>query len=116
MMRKTLLNLSNERKDFIGTVTKFGRKTSKYGTKDITLLLEDVKLLSGQIVSDHIWVTYGSWAGNIKLNDIIQFTATIYKYNKGGYIRQGIIKRKTSDYGLKNIKNVQIIQRKRLIN
>ena len=84
-MRKALEEIEDIRGTFVGT---FVRKGSKNGYKgpEPTLLLKDVKDLSGKYITDHLWFNYTKGfqkLGELKEGDVVQFDARSKAYEKG---------------------------------
>jgi hypothetical protein len=83
-MRKQLAKLDGVRGTFTGTVVRFGSKTS-YGYTVRTLLLVNVRDLTDNPITDHLWfnLTKGFAALNLLPGDVVQFDARVKPYTKG---------------------------------
>jgi len=86
-MREKLKNIGNEeRHTFTGEFVRFGEKKAYKGHKpDITVLLSNVKDEKGQVLTDHLWMSYtkGFESCDLKKYDIVQFDARVAVYEKG---------------------------------
>jgi hypothetical protein len=117
-MRTQLQKIEGERKPFIGTFIRYGKK-SRYKPKkvitnkgkimwidyDITVLMNNIHDTSGKLVADHLWfnLTKGfEQLGDLKEGTQIKFEARVKPYVKG-YVnyRQDIDDREI-DYRLSN--------------
>ena len=97
-MRETLKQIgSGERHTFVGVFERTGYKTEqdRLGHKHYhpTLLLLDVKTLSGEPVTGHLWFNYTKafqGLGQLRQGDLIQFDARVDVYYKGYHTEQKI--------------------------
>lgn len=104
IMRKKLKELgSGERYTFIGTFERWGEKPAYRGYPIKTILLKDVKLMGGDLVTDHLWFTAGKQFESFSLSvgDCVQFNARVKPYTKGykGY-REDVYNPISIDYKL----------------
>ena len=106
-MRKTLLDLVGEKGRFDATFVEFGTRINFEGEAVKTLLLKDVKFMSGEIVTDHAWINSNISLDKIDLkpNDILRFDAEIKRYFKP--YRSG--RPAEYDFGFNKIRNPHII-------
>ena len=118
-MRKKLKNLgSQERHRFIGTVQKFGMKSSIWESSS-TICLVNVKLCGeNEILTDHIWLTVGKQLADMELQegDIISFDARVDSYRKGykGFIDGIFMDQTTKDYKLSRPTKIKLENRNNL--
>jgi hypothetical protein len=85
-MREELEKQYGERKKFVGTFKRFGRKRDYNGNIVRTVLLVNVKDENDKIVADHLWFNYTKRfqkLGGLHQGDIIEFYARVKKYFKG---------------------------------
>lgn len=91
----------------------FGR----YGIKRETILLYQVTTLAGIVLTDHVWVRSISAFGKIhpiNEGDVIKFTATIKRYQKGYLgddINLRLAKKPMVDYTLIGLQNVKVFRK-----
>jgi hypothetical protein len=88
-------------------VKRYGEKSSYKGTKERTLLLVDIKDISGATVTDHLWMKVGKRLSSLAAlpGDRVQFDARVTEYVKG-YRKSG-----ARDYRLSFPTKVQVVQR-----
>ncbi|HWY11337.1 MAG TPA: hypothetical protein VN026_08430 [Bacteroidia bacterium] len=113
-MRNELKKIQGKRGKFYGVFERYGTKTNWKGYPEDTVLLKDIKDLTGKIVADHLWfnLTKGfEKIGQMIEGDIIQFEARAKPYTKG-YVnyREGIDDRRT-DYRLSHPTKFYIISK-----
>lgn len=113
-MRTTLQGLNGRKTGFIAVFWKYGTYR-KAGITGNTILLRDLRDLSGRRLADHTWINYTAGfdvAGIFRRGDVVQFTATVGEYVRG-YMGQKIDDRLarpvTIDYRLKYPRHVQKI-------
>lgn len=84
-MRKLLKQQEGRRGEFRGTVAQFGTKRAFRGPDLPTMMLRDVKDETGQIVTDHLWMTVGKQLSrlNVQVGEKIVFVARVTRYEKG---------------------------------
>ena len=84
-MRKLLKQQMGRRGEFRATVAQFGTKSAFRGPDLSTMLLKDVKDETGQIVTDHLWMTVGKQLSrlNVQVGEEIVFVARVTRYEKG---------------------------------
>ena len=84
-MRKLLKQQEGRRGEFRGTVAQFGTKSAFRGPDLPTMLLKDVKDETGQIVTDHLWMTVGKQLSrlNVQVGEEVVFVARVTRYEKG---------------------------------
>lgn len=102
-MRKELEKKDGERKKFIATVSRLGKKTNYLGHREDTILLVNIAdAETNQPVTEHLWFSFtkGFEAAGIKPGDTIEFTARVRKYSKGYVNRRYGIDKKQTDYRL----------------
>jgi len=99
---------------FVATFVKYGTYRSN-GVVGRSILLQNLKTVSGQLLSDHIWINYTAGfdaIGELFKGDKIRFTAIVKTYLKG-YFGRNIddrLKRETGlDYRLAFPRNVEIV-------
>lgn len=87
-MREELKKKDNDRDTFMGVFIRFGTKNG-YKHKEPTVLLQDVRDMEGNILTDHLWFNYTKefkklWEEkNLFAFDIIKFNARVKGYWKG---------------------------------
>lgn len=84
-MRKLLKQQIGRRGEFRATVAQFGTKSAFRGPDLPTMLLRDVKDETGQIVTNHLWMTVGKQLSrlNVQVGEEIVFVARVTRYEKG---------------------------------
>ena len=84
MVRKKLEQINDKRSTFTGIVDRFGIKNG-YKGPERTVLLKDIKDISGKIVTNHLWfnLTKGFSKLNLKTYDVVKFDARVTPYVKG---------------------------------
>jgi len=114
-VRSGLIRLEDIRKTFTGTFERYGTRTNWNGFSEKTVLLVDIKDLSGKKVTGHIWfhLTKGfNGLGELKKGTVIQFDARVKSYIKGykGY-REEVQWEKPieEDYKLNNPTKIKIL-------
>ncbi len=110
-MRQRLKVIDGERKTFVGTFVRFGKK-SRYRPKkvgdtwvdyDETVLLADIRDLDGAPVTDHLWFNFTKGfasLGDLSEGDVIRFDARVKPYTKGYVNRREWIDTRETDYKL----------------
>ena len=88
---------------------------NRYGTQySGTILLKDITRVDGTSLTDHHWfpLTRGFERLALQQGDIVEFSATIARYWKGGYQNQGqnILKPLAIDYGLQRLTNIRKVE------
>lgn len=105
IMRRVLKSLEGVRTAFRGTVVQFGVKSGYTGLDLPTLMLKDVMDGTGNVVTDHLWLSIGKQLAALHLQsgDVIAFQARVTAYEKGykGY-REDVYKPIEIDYRLSN--------------
>ena len=105
IMRRALKSLEGVRTAFRGTVVQFGMKSGYTGQDLPTLMLKDVMDGTGNVVTDHLWLSIGKQLAALHLQrgDVIAFQARVTAYEKGykGY-REDVYKPIEIDYRLSN--------------
>ena len=84
-MRKLLKQQMGRRGEFRATAAQFGTKSAFRGPDLSTMMLKDVKDETGQIVTDHLWMTVGKQLSrlNVQVGEEIVFVARVTRYEKG---------------------------------
>jgi hypothetical protein len=84
MMRKELAKIDGVRATFQGTFVRLGQKNGYRGPLT-TVLLSDIRDLSGNPVCDHLWFNYtkGFSALNLWGGELVEFDARVAEYEKG---------------------------------
>jgi len=113
-MRTELQSLEGRKVQFVATFVKYGTYRSN-GVVGRSILLQNLKTVSGQLLSDHIWINYTAGfdaIGELLKGDNVRFTAIVKTYLKG-YFGRNIddrLKRETGlDYRLVFPRNVEIV-------
>lgn len=119
-MRKELSKINGTRTSFTGTFERFGTKSNYKGPPSKTILLKDIKRLSGEIVADHLWFIVGKRfdAANLTEGDTIKFDARVTPYIKGykGYRDDFFDAPIEKDYRLSYPTNIRKIEPQTCIN
>lgn len=118
MTRKNLQKIGRkERHRFTATFVRFGEKNGYWGSKK-TILLKNIKLLdTDEIVTDHLWFTYGKLFERLNLNkgDVIEFNARVGKYTKGWISKKNWYERGCppvqTDYKLEYPSKITVVSR-----
>lgn len=85
-MRDALEDVEGERHRYFGVFEKFGTKSAYRGPPIQTVLLKDVKSISGDYICDHLWFNYTKGfekLGELKTGDLVEFDARSEMYAKG---------------------------------
>jgi hypothetical protein len=110
-MRKLLKQQEGRRGEFRATVAQFGTKSAFRGPDLPTMLLRDVKDETGQIVTDHLWMTVGKQLSrlNVQVGEEIVFVARVTRYEKGykGFREDVFAAPPSTDYRLSYPTNVR---------
>ncbi len=103
---------NGERRRFVGTFVRFGKKTGWKGKTLTTILIEYIKDANNKTVCDHLWFNQTKEFESLKLKkgDRIAFDARVKKYYKGyqGY-REDVDKPVEMDFRLANPTKVQVV-------
>ena len=103
--------INGVRQTYTGIFVRFGRK-NRYKPKNVgghwidydeTILLQNIKNLSGSRITDHLWFNYTigfSKLGKLVEGDIIQFDARVGEYVKGYVNNRDYIDDRQLDYKL----------------
>ena len=113
-MRRELKKEEGQRKRFVATFVKLGRKTNYLGYSDETILLKNIiDADTGRVVADHMWFAYTKSFQHIRLNDgiLIEFEARIKLYKKGYVNRRYKVDNRTTDYRLSHPTKVCLRER-----
>lgn len=114
--RKAWELLVGKRKVFRGTVKRFGHKHRQGADikRGATLLLVDVHQKHSKNVIDHVWVEYtpelAKFGEHIRPNGIIEFSAIVSTYTKGGKNIYGKGSGTFDDLELSDLKRVTIVK------
>ena len=100
-MREELEKIYGERKKFIGTFKRFGKKRDYNGNIVLTVLLINVKDENGEFVADHLWFNYTkrfhnafiSWTFILGISAIIALDSFIsaLSYSSPRYLAREIV-------------------------
>jgi len=111
-MRTELEKMDEVRDTFTGTFVKFSTKNGYKGIEK-TVLLKDIKDMSGRIMTDHLWFNFTKGFSELNLieNDVVQFDARVKEYEKGyrGY-RDDVYKPIETDYKLSHPTKIRKIK------
>jgi hypothetical protein len=82
--RKALAVRDGERFRCRASVTRFGSKRAYGGGTEATILLSDIRdVVTGRVLSDHLWFTSGKWCSGLQIDAVIEFDARVSDYEKG---------------------------------
>jgi hypothetical protein len=84
-VRKELEKIDEVRSTFTGTFVRGGIKNGWKGRIDKTVLLKNIRNLSGVLMCDHLWfnLTKQFCALSLVEGDVVQFDARVKEYEKG---------------------------------
>ncbi len=84
-MRKLLKQQMGRRGEFRATVAQFGTKSANLGPDLSTMMRKRVKDETGQLVTDHLWMTVGTQLSrlNVQVGEELVFAARVTRYEKG---------------------------------
>jgi hypothetical protein len=84
-MRKQLEQINGVRSTFTGTFVRLGLKKGWKGVPDQTVLLKDIRDITGKKVASHVWMNFTTGFDDIVLNegDRVIFDARVKEYIKG---------------------------------
>lgn len=113
--RQAFASRNGDRGTYSATFVRFGTKDGWVGPVP-TVLLKDVKDLTGLVVTDHLWfnLTKGFDACNLQPGDVVAFDARVAIYRKGyqGYRdKLRFEKPITYDYKLSHPTKVGVVRR-----
>jgi hypothetical protein len=111
-MRKILIDSLGDRKKFVGTFVRLGKKKNYRGYSEETILLKDIKdVETGKIVTDHVWFAYTKSFQSIALlpGAQIEFVARIKQYEKGYRNVRYKIDNRTIDYKLSHPTKISLV-------
>ncbi len=113
-MRNLLEKQEGRRGEFRGTVALFGTKTAFRGPDIPTVMLMDVKDETGEIVTDHLWMTVGKQLTCLKVQvgEEIVFAARVTPYEKGykGHREDVYDAPRSLDYRLSNPTQIRRVE------
>ena len=90
-------------------VERFEHKRARRGRDVLTLLLADLRdAVTGEALTDHLWLPHGKWADGLAEGDRIAFDARVLTYQKGhqGY-GWNVVRSGTVDWQLERPSRVQ---------
>ena len=109
-MRQTLAAREEERATFVGTFEHFGTKRGWQGATLQTVLLKDIRDITGTHVCDHLWFNLTRAFATLQLQsgDVVQFDARVKEYIKGYFGRRDEVwKPAEVDYKLSHPTKIQ---------
>lgn len=112
-MRKQLADKEGERRKFVATFTRLGKKTGYTGFSEETILLSNVQdVASGERMTDHVWFSFtkGFQLFALKEGDLLEFEARVKLYTKGYVNKSLTIKKSRMDYKLSNPTKIRIVK------
>ncbi len=115
-MRKILEKSKGERKRFIGTFSRTGKKMSYTGYSEDTILLTNIiDAETGLAITDHLWFSYtsGFEKANLKEGCLVEFEARVRKYEKGYANKKLGLDLRKHDYKLSHPTKIKIVSTKR---
>jgi hypothetical protein len=85
-IRQKLKAIDGERRSFVATFERLGRKAG-YNGQDFTVILTNVRLSSGEAVTGHLWFNYTKGFQDLYLvkGDRVSFDARATAYTKGSH-------------------------------
>jgi hypothetical protein len=83
--RVALRAMDEQRRTFRGVFVRYGIKRGWRGAHERTVLLRDISLPDGEIVTDHLWfnLTQGLALADLQPGDVVEFVARVVDYRKG---------------------------------
>lgn len=77
-----------ERHSFTAEFIRYGKKGYDYAIQHTTVLLENVRNSSGQLVASHLWVNGAKpfFEASLCYGDLVRFDGEIIRYAKGNTI------------------------------
>ena len=112
-MRKLLAKEKEQRKKFIGTFSRVGKKTGYQGYSEDTILLKDIiDSETSTIVADHCWFNYTKGFESLILKEgvKVEFEARVKEYTKG-YVNSALkINNKKKDYKLSHPTRIKLVE------
>lgn len=111
-MRTELRKEAGNRKKFRGTFIRIGKKAGFNGYSQETILLKDIAdALTGEQVTDHIWLNFTKGFENIHLQPgtIVEFQARIVEYKKGYKNSRFASGEQKKDYKLSHPTQIRIV-------
>lgn len=110
-MRTELKKRLGLRQTYLGTVERFGLKSSYRGPPKKTVLLVHITDTDGHPVTDHLWLTVGKRLKHLQVGNLVQFDARVTSYLKGYRGRRDDIwEPLEEDYRLSYPTNIKIVQ------
>jgi hypothetical protein len=113
-MRNLLKKQEGRRGEFRGTVALYGAKTAFRGPDIPTVMLKDVRDETGEIVTDHLWMTVGKQLTclNVQVGEEIVFAARVTPYEKGykGHREDVYDAPRSIDYRLSNPTKIRRVE------
>ena len=113
-MRKKLSTSEGERRKFIATFSRVGKKRNFKGYAEDTILLTDVKDAElNSVVADHVWFSYSQTfdKAHLREGDEIEFEARVKAYEKGYVNKQLGINQRKEDFKLSNPTKVKVLKK-----
>jgi hypothetical protein len=108
-MRDELAKREGHRVRVQAKIERYG--STPDGSRYLLVDVRDAK--SGELLTEHLWMSIGPWAVGMREGDVIAFDATVAQYVKGYFgRRQDIIDAKASpsiDYHLDQPANAQVV-------
>ena len=82
-IRKKLKQRDHERFRIQAKVERFSVRTGWKGAKEPTVLLKDITdVVTGEVLTDHMWFRTGRWSATLRVGDTVYFDARVTRYAK----------------------------------
>ncbi len=111
-MRRNLAADEGERRTFIATCSRFGKKINFKGRSEDTILFVDVRdAETGTLVTDHIWFTFSKAFEKVNLREgmTIRFDARVKSYSKGYVNRKVGFDQRRKDLKLSHPTRIHVV-------
>lgn len=112
-VRKGLIQSEGQRKKFLATFSRTGKKINYQGYSEDTILLKNiVDAETGKVITDHLWFSYtrGFEEAHLKEGCQIEFEARVKKYEKGYANKQLGLNLRQHDYKLSHPTKIKVVR------
>lgn len=111
-MRRKLKESLGDRKKFLGTFIRLGKKKNYRGYSDETILLKNITdVETGKMITDHAWFAYTKGFQTIAIvpGAQVEFEARVKEYKKGYQNTRYKIDNRTIDYKLSHPTKISVV-------